>query len=77
MFGSAITNDRALCDYLWTCGQGPLDWDAQSSATVHLRGSEVTRTVFDGVDRSAELGVLSAEGILGVPGRSVVTVALR
>jgi hypothetical protein len=39
--------------------------------------SEVTRTVFEGVERSADLGSLSAEGILRVPGRAVVTVALR
>ena len=39
--------------------------------------SEVTRTVFNGVERSAELGALSAEGIVQVPGRAIVTVAFR
>ena len=39
--------------------------------------SEVIRTVFSGVERSAELGALSAEGILRVPGQAIVTVALR
>jgi hypothetical protein len=39
--------------------------------------SEVTRTVFEGVERSAQLGTLSTEGILRVPGHAIVTVALR
>jgi hypothetical protein len=42
-----------------------------------LTSSEVTRTVFDGVERSAELGALCAEGILRVPGHAIVTVAWR
>ncbi len=37
--------------------------------------SRVTRTVFGGVERSADLGALSAEGILRIPGRSIATVA--
>jgi glucuronoarabinoxylan endo-1,4-beta-xylanase len=37
--------------------------------------SRVVRTVFDGVERSAELGAVSADGTLTVPGRSIVTVA--
>jgi glucuronoarabinoxylan endo-1,4-beta-xylanase len=37
--------------------------------------SHVTRTVFGGVERSAELGILSAERVLRVPGRSIATVA--
>jgi hypothetical protein len=39
--------------------------------------SEVIRTVFDGVERSAELGALSAEGVLHVPASAIVTVALQ
>jgi hypothetical protein len=39
--------------------------------------SEVTRTVFSGVERSADLGALSAEGVLHVPGQTIVTVALH
>jgi glucuronoarabinoxylan endo-1,4-beta-xylanase len=39
--------------------------------------SEVTRTVFSGVERSADLGALSAPGILRVPGQAIVTVALK
>jgi len=39
--------------------------------------SAVTRTVFAGVERSADLGALPAEGIVRIPGRAIVTVALR
>ncbi len=38
--------------------------------------SRVTRTVFDGVERGAELGALSTEARVRVPSRSIVTVAL-
>ena len=44
--------------------------------TAAAMSSEVTRTTFDGVERSAELGVLSAEDIVRVPARAIVTVAL-
>ncbi len=37
--------------------------------------ARVMRTVFDGVERSVELGALPAEGIVRVPGHSIVTVA--
>jgi len=39
--------------------------------------SEVIRTVFDGIERSAELGTLDGEGIVRLPGHSIVTVALQ
>jgi len=38
--------------------------------------SQVTRTVFDGVERSADLGSLPSNRIVRVPGHSVVTVAV-
>ena len=38
--------------------------------------SEVTRSVFSGVERSASLGALSTQGVLRIPPESVVTVAL-
>jgi glucuronoarabinoxylan endo-1,4-beta-xylanase len=41
-----------------------------------LARSEVTRTVFEGLERAAALGELSASGALRVPGRSIVTIAL-
>jgi len=49
------------------------------SARLKLPGnwssSEVTRSVFGGVERSAELGALSTQGALRMPPESVVTVA--
>ncbi|MBN2195833.1 MAG: hypothetical protein JW751_23655 [Polyangiaceae bacterium] len=39
--------------------------------------SAVTRTVFDGVERSAVLGILPEDGVLRVPGHAIVTLALR
>jgi hypothetical protein len=39
--------------------------------------SHVIRTVFDGVERSADLGPLPVEGIVRIPSRSTLTVALR
>ena len=38
----------------------------------------VTRTVLeDGIERSAELGELAPEGIVALPGQSIVTVTLQ
>ena len=37
--------------------------------------SRVTRTVFGGVEHASELGALSSQGTLRVPGRSIITVA--
>jgi hypothetical protein len=39
--------------------------------------SEVTRTVFEGVERAAQLGPLPVDSIVRVPGRAMVTVAWR
>lgn len=39
--------------------------------------AQVTRTVFGGLEHAADLGGLSAEGILRVPAQAIVTVALR
>ncbi len=39
--------------------------------------SEVTRTAFEGVERSAELGAVPAQGVLRVPGHAMLTVALK
>jgi hypothetical protein len=43
---------------------------------LRLVNSEITRTVFDGLERSAVLGALPPSGVVRVPGRSIVTVAL-
>lgn len=45
------------------------DWASASS--------EVIRTVFNGTERSANLGALPAESIINVPAGSVVTISLR
>lgn len=37
--------------------------------------AEVTRTVFEGSERAAALGELAADGVVRVPGRSIVTLA--
>jgi glucuronoarabinoxylan endo-1,4-beta-xylanase len=39
--------------------------------------SQVVRTVFDGVERSAELGSLTADRVVRLPSHSITTVALR
>lgn len=49
-----------------------LDFGAFEPAAV-----DVVRTVFEGVEHSAELGALSETGVLRVPGRSIVTLAAR
>ncbi len=41
-----------------------------------LAGAGVTRTVFGGVERSADLGPLSAERVVRVPGGAMVTIAV-
>jgi O-glycosyl hydrolase len=40
------------------------------------KGASVFRTVFDGVERSAALGELARDGVLRLPGRAIVTVAV-
>lgn len=47
----------------------PASWDAA------LRTASVTRTVFNGVERSADLGSLARDRVLRIPGRSVITIA--
>lgn len=42
-----------------------------------LTTSEVTRTVLEGLERSAELGALPAQNVVRVTGRAIVTVALH
>ncbi len=49
-----------------------LDLDSTSPGS-----SKVTRTVFDGVERSADLGSLLAEGVVEVPSRAIVTIAVQ
>lgn len=42
-----------------------------------LKGTLVTRTVFDGLERAASLGALPPSGIVSVPGRSIATVSFE
>jgi hypothetical protein len=39
--------------------------------------AHVTRTVFPGIERTAELGTLPPEGLVTVPGHAIVTVAVQ
>ncbi len=55
---------------------GLIDLDARVDLGDFAPGSSaVIRTVFDGLERSAQLGPLPADGVLRVPGRAVVTIA--
>jgi O-glycosyl hydrolase len=56
---------------------GTLDVDAKLELTSGAwpPTSHVTRTVWSGVERAAELGTLSKEGVLRVPGRAIATIA--
>ena len=59
---------------------GTEDLDAELVVDDELRSrlvrTEITRTVFDGIERSAALGELPAGGGVRVPSRSILTVAL-
>jgi glucuronoarabinoxylan endo-1,4-beta-xylanase len=60
--------------------RGSEDLDARIVLPAELRSqfarSEVTRTVFDGTERAAALGEPPDSGVVRVPGRSILTVAL-
>lgn len=87
---AASSDDAALLSSAWLSpdedaltvvlvNPGAEDRDADVIVPEALRAqlarTEVTRTVFEGVERSAELGPLSADGVVRVPGRSMATVA--
>ena len=55
---------------------GSSDLDARVRLPGAWPTSTVTRSVFSGVERSAELGALSAQGVVRLPPASVVTIAL-
>ena len=57
-------------------GRNPITTQLDAGG-VSAGKSRVVRTVFDGVERSVELGSLSSERIVQIPGRSIVTVALN
>jgi O-glycosyl hydrolase len=53
----------------------PSDVKLVIPATVPVPDTRVVRTVFSGVERSAELGVLSCERVIRLPGHAIVTIA--
>jgi glucuronoarabinoxylan endo-1,4-beta-xylanase len=57
-------------------GLTPLDVELGYDETM-ANESQVTRTVFDGLERSADLGRLPKERMLRLPGRSMATIALK
>jgi O-glycosyl hydrolase len=69
-------DESALTIVLVNSGRGTLNVEldlgsASGGATT------VRRTVFDGVERSAELGSLSEANVVEVPSRAIVTIAVR
>lgn len=66
----------ALTIILVNSGTTDLDADLDLGDASNMVHSDVTRTVFGGVERGADLGSLSAKGVLKVPSRSIVTVAV-
>jgi glucuronoarabinoxylan endo-1,4-beta-xylanase len=80
LLGSAwlAPDESALTVVLVNPGTAELDADLVLPSELRSRfvRSEVTRTVFDGVERAAALGELPASGFLRVPGGSILTVAL-
>jgi O-glycosyl hydrolase len=72
-------DERALTIVLVNSGPEQLDVELALPAALRtaLARTAVTRTVFDGVERSAELGALPAGNVVRNPARSVVTIALE
>ncbi len=52
-----------------------VDLSLEGNAADLLQVASVVRTVFDGVERSADLGVLSPSQLVRLPGQSIVTIA--
>ena len=80
LLGSAwlAPDQRALTIVLINPGADDLraDLGIASEVRAELAHSAITRTVFDGLERAALLGELSADAVVRVPPRSIVTVAL-
>jgi hypothetical protein len=66
----------ALTLILVNAGSAAISAQLNLPATLNGAASQITRTTFAGVERSALLGSLSAERVLNVPSRAVVTLAL-
>jgi glucuronoarabinoxylan endo-1,4-beta-xylanase len=52
-----------------------MDVALANSPALDIRSARVVRTAFSGVERSVELGVLSAERVVRLPGQAIVTVS--
>jgi hypothetical protein len=80
LLGSAwlSPDEGALTIVLVNSGSGALDAELALPAAVRSRLSRtaVFRTVFEGVERYAELGALPQGALVHVPPRSMVTIAL-
>jgi O-glycosyl hydrolase len=68
-------NKEALTVVLVNASTSDVDVALELAAGDWPATSQVTRTVFGGVERSAALGALSAERVLRVPARSIATIA--
>jgi len=66
----------ALTLILINAGSSAVSAKINLPAALSGSASQVTRTAFAGAERSAPLGSLSSEGVLTVPSRAVVSVAL-
>jgi hypothetical protein len=80
LLGSAFLSpdERALSVVLINPGSEDLDaaLELEAALRARLSRSEVTRTVFEGSERAALLGVLAADGVVRLPPKSIVTIAL-
>jgi O-glycosyl hydrolase len=80
LLGSAwlAPDENALSIVLTNPGSEDLDAELVLDGELgsRLARTKVTRTVFEGVERAAELGALPANGVVRVPGGSIVTVEL-
>lgn len=70
-------DERALTVVLINSGAQALDAElaVPDALLAPLTRMEITRTVFEGVERAAQLGTLSTKGVVRMPARSIVTVA--
>ena len=68
--------EDALTVVLLNSGLAEVDVKLEAGQT-RWTSSRVTRTAFAGVERSAELGAVPAQGVFRMPGHAMLTVAMR
>ena len=80
MLGSAWLSPDESALTVVMVNPGTEDLDAElvfdDALRAGLARTQVIRTVFDGVERAAELGELAEDQVVRVPAGSIVTVAL-